>query len=201
MASPSDTIHSSINENQNKSLVEYKSALRTNLLADAVAIPNIGVEFSLRSRWSLGADVYYADWHSTSPTRYWRCQGAEISLSKNLASRRHLFFNNCFLSIYTQIMRFNILISQTGYLSGHSGARFFDRPTIGAGFAIGYKFHIANHIRLDLTLGAGFQSGQYQTYRIIDAHRVWQSTRTRRFLGPTKAAVTLVYQFGKGSIL
>ena len=181
-----------------RSAGRYKFAIRSNLLTDIAAVPNLGVEIGLRRGWSLAADAYYADWRTSTPVRYWRCQGAELSLRKDLTPTPPRCTNCWLLEFYTQIFRYNILLNTSGYLSGHSRAGFFDQPTLGVGLAGGYKLYLSAHWRLDFILGLGFQTGQYQTYRIVDDHLVWQSTRNHRFFGPTKAAVMLVYQFGKG---
>ncbi|MDE7458204.1 MAG: DUF3575 domain-containing protein, partial [Muribaculaceae bacterium] len=53
-------------------------------------------------------------------------------------------------------------------------------------------------LSLEFSLGAGFATGQYQTYRIIDRHLVWQTTRQRQYFGLTRAGISLVWHFMKG---
>lgn len=36
----------------------YKATVRTNLLLDVAAVPNIGEEINIGNRWSVGASVY-----------------------------------------------------------------------------------------------------------------------------------------------
>lgn len=171
--------------------------VRTNLLYDAVAIPNIGVIAGLGQGWALGIDGYYADWSHRSHSRFWRVQGAKLSVRK-LINNRKSYTGGWFIEAYSQLFRYNICSGGTGYMSGYSGARFFKHPTWGVGLAAGYSLALSKHLSIDFAIGAGYLTGQYQTYRLKDNHLVWQSTRQRNYFGPTEAAAGLVWHFGKG---
>ena len=45
-------------------------------------------------------------------------------------------------------------------------------------------------------MGAGYHSGIYYEYIPVDGQYVWQATKRRHWLGPTKAEVTLVWLIG-----
>ena len=63
----------------------------------------------------------------------------------------------------------------------------------------GYSLRLTPFLNLDFTAGAGALTGQYQTYTATEGHHsVWQSTRQRRYFGPSKAEIALVWLFGKG---
>ena len=51
----------------------------------------------------------------------------------------------------------------------------------------------------DNSLGFGYMTGTYYTYKPIDNCYVWQSTKTRHYFGPTKAEVSLVWLIGCGN--
>ncbi|MDE5568767.1 MAG: DUF3575 domain-containing protein [Muribaculaceae bacterium] len=106
--------------------------------------------------------------------------------------------NAWFLETYTQLFRYSICLGSKGTLSSHSGATFFDKPSFGVGIAAGYSLRISDCINLDFSLGVGYISGQYQTYKNIDSHKLWQSTRTHHYFGPSKLAVSLVWLLKKG---
>lgn len=173
----------------------YRLGLRTNLLYDVAAVPNLGIEINMGRGWMVNLDGYYADWHNTARSRYWRVQGAELAARKYLRAASP---SKWYLEVYTQLFRYNICLGHEGQLSSHSGARFFDKPTLGAGVAAGWSLRLANCWRMDFALGAGYVSGQYQTYRPTDGHLLWQSTRSRHYFGLSKAEITLVWMFGKG---
>ncbi len=173
-------------------------ALRTNLLYDAAAIPNLGLILPLPKGWSVSADAYYADWSNRADNRYWRIQGTELAVRKQLASTQ---LKAWFLELYSQLFRWNICLGETGKLSSHSAARFFDKPSFGIGFATGYSVRLSHCINLDFSLGVGYINGQYQTYKNIDGHKVWQSTRHLHYFGPSQLAVSLVWLIRKGGKL
>lgn len=53
-------------------------AIKTNMLYDALGVPNIGMEFSLGKRWSIAADWMYAWWNNNHHHNYWRIYGGGI---------------------------------------------------------------------------------------------------------------------------
>lgn len=56
--------------------------ISTNMLYDAVAVPNIGVEFYLGRSWSIGANWMYAWWKTDRSHWYWRTYGGDIYLRR-----------------------------------------------------------------------------------------------------------------------
>ena len=51
-------------------------AVKTNLLYDAALVPNVGLEFFFRERWSVGLNWMYAWWKTDRRHYYWRIYGA-----------------------------------------------------------------------------------------------------------------------------
>ena len=74
-----------------------------------------------------------------------------------------------------------------------------DRWTWGGGVSIGYSMPIKRRLNLDFTLGLGYLGGEYKEYLPIDDCYVWQTTKNRRWFGPTKLEVTLVWLLGRGN--
>ena len=70
----------------NKRLTQRISrfAVRTNLLYDAVAVPNLGLTAYVGKTWSVSIDGLYADWSDRRHSRFWRIQGAELSVRKDI---------------------------------------------------------------------------------------------------------------------
>ena len=64
------------------------------------------------------------------------------------------------------------------------------------GVSYGYSLPIAKRLNLDFTLGIGYWGGRYKEYLPVEGHYVWQSTKNRRWFGPTKAEVSLVWLVG-----
>ena len=47
--------------------------------------------------------------------------------------------------------------------------------------------------------GIGYLGGSYKEYIPLDGHYVWQTTKNRRWFGPTKAGISLVWLIGRGN--
>ena len=57
-------------------------ALKTNLLFDAVLIPNLSVEVKVIDNWSVYADVMYAGWNMPVKHYYWDLYGVQFGARK-----------------------------------------------------------------------------------------------------------------------
>lgn len=165
-----------------------KVAIKNNLIFDATASPNIGVEFRLAKRSSIEL------WGSWNPFvfkehkqfrhyliqpeyRYWTCEA----------------FNGLFFGAHAFAGEFNI-----GRVKLPFGAlpvlhdRRFEGSVFGGGVSVGYQWVISPLINIEVSAGAGLAYINYEQYHgekcgdFIDSKRL-------QFLGPTKASVSLVF--------
>ena len=170
----------------------FYMAVKTNLLYDAVAVPNVGVEFYLKRGWTLGANWMYAWWSNDSRHRYWRTYGGDVSIRKYLGRRAAgKPLTGYHLGVYGQLLTYDLEWGGRGYLG--------DKWSYGAGLEYGYSLPIARRLNLDFTLGIGYLGGEYMEYLPIDNHYVWQATKQRHWFGPTKLEVSLVWLLGRGN--
>lgn len=63
----------------------FYMALKTNMLYDALAIPNLYAEFYLGKNWSVAGGGMYAWWSYDPNHRYWRLYGGDITVRRGLA--------------------------------------------------------------------------------------------------------------------
>lgn len=169
-------------------------ALKTNLLYDAVLVPNIGIEMSLGKRWTLAGDWFYTWFSSDNRHRYWQGYGGYVTLRRYFGSPRQLKktniktqnFSGHHLGIYALGLTYDVEWGGRGYQADHFG--------FGAGVEYGYSLPIGHCLDLDFSIGVGFQDGEYKTYDPVDDHYVWHSTSKRHWWGPTKAEVTLKWK-------
>ena len=61
---------------------KFYMAIKTNMLYDALLVPNIGAEFYVGRGWSIGADWMYAWWKTDRKHDYWRIYGGDIQVRK-----------------------------------------------------------------------------------------------------------------------
>lgn len=170
-------------------------ALKTNLLYDAVLIPNVGVEVSLGKQWTASADWFYTWFSSDSRHRYWQGYGGYLTVRRYFANHSTLntphstFPTGHHLGAYVLGMTYDVEWGGRGYQADHFG--------FGAGVEYGYAMPIGSQLLLDFSIGIGFQDGEYKEYEPVGDRYVWQATRQRHWFGPTKAEVTLKWVLGK----
>ena len=60
--------------------------VKTNMLYDALLIPNIGLEVDLGKRWSIAANWMYGWWDDAPRHWYWRAYGGDVAIRKWVGS-------------------------------------------------------------------------------------------------------------------
>ena len=178
----------------------FYMALKTNMLYDVLAVPNIGAEFYLGRNWSLSGNWMYGWWNSNSKHRYWRVYGGEIAVRKWLgrkAAEKPLTGHH--LGVYGQVFTYDFEWNGTGYMGGQPGESLWNSPNYAAGVEYGYALPIGRRLNIDFTIGLGYWGGKYYTYNPLDGHYVWESTKNRHWFGPTKAEISLVWLIGRGN--
>lgn len=179
----------------------FYMALKTNMLYDALAVPNIGVEFHLGKNWSVAGNWMYAWWDSDKKHRYWRIYGGELAVRKwfgKAAKEKPLTGHH--IGVYGQAFTYDFEWKGTGYIGGLPGKSLWNNANYAAGIEYGYSLPVARRLNIDFTLGVGYWGGTYYTYRPLDGHYVWESTRQRHWIGPTKAEISLVWLLGRGNV-
>ena len=166
-------------------------ALKSNLLYDALLVPNLALEASIGSGWTLGAGGMLAWWSKDAKHRYWRIYGGDLEIRKyfgTLSKSKPLQGHH--LGIYGDFLTYDFEFGAKGYQS---------KATYAAGIKYGYSHPIANRLNLDFALGIGYLHSNYKTYVPRDGCYVYQETKKRKWLGPTQAEISLVWLIGKGN--
>lgn len=167
--------------------------LKTNLLADGFLSPNLGIEIGLAPRWTLdlSGQVNFWDvnkhkwkhWLVQPEARYWFCDR----------------FSRHFLGFHALGGKFNVgMIQNDIKLFGVDYSPLSDHRyqgwAVGGGVAYGYAFILGRHWNLELELGVGYAYLQYDKFECAECGRK-VGDNNRHYVGPTKAAVNLVYLF------
>ena len=188
---PFPAIPSQVHPEQEPPPVASYFALKSNLLYDALLIPNLSLEASIGSGWTLGAGGMFAWWSKDAKHRYWRIYGGDLEIRKyfgTLAKSKPLQGHH--LGIYGDFLTYDFEFGAKGYQS---------KATYAAGIKYGYSHPIANRLNLDFALGIGYLHSNYKTYVPRDGCYVYQETKKRKWLGPTQAEISLVWLLGKGN--
>lgn len=178
----------------------FYMAVKTNMLYDILALPNVGLEFYLGKNWSIAANWMYGWWDSDRRHRYWRAYGGDIAVRKwfgRAADSKPLTGHH--LGVYGQILTYDFEFGGKGQMAGEPGKPLWSQPSYAAGVEYGYSLPIARRLNIDFTIGIGYLGGKYYEYEPIDGHYVWQATKQRHWFGPTKAEISLVWLLGHGN--
>ena len=102
----------------------FYMALKTNMLYDVLAVPNIGVEFYLGKNWSISGNWMYGWWKKNSSHRYWRIYGGDLAVRYWLgkkANEKPLTGHH--IGIYGQAFTYDFEWGGKGYMGGAPGGR------------------------------------------------------------------------------
>lgn len=181
-------------DNTDKEAAEKKPfymAAKTNLLYDAALVPNVGLEVYLSGGWSVGGDWMYAWWSKDSKHRYWRIYGGELEVRKYFGSKAaEKPLQGHHVGVYAQGLTYDFETGGKGYLSDFN---------YGFGLEYGYSLPVAKRLNIDFGIGVGYSGGKYKVYDPEDGCYVYKETKKRRWFGPTKAEISLVWLLGHGN--
>ena len=92
------------------------------------------------------------------------------------------------IGIYGQALTYDFELGYKGIQSNFS---------YGGGLEYGYTHPISEYLAIEFVLGIGYLGGEYKVYVPMDECYVWQETRSRHYIGPTKAGVIISYRIGR----
>lgn len=173
-----------------------KAAVKTNLLYDIAAYTaNLGVEIGLAPRWTLDVSANYNGW-TLSDNRRWKHWVVQPEARYWLCDR----FAGHFFGLHAHGGQFNIggLKNGISFLGSDFSKlenRRYQGWLAGAGIAYGYSWILGKHWNLEAEIGLGYIYTRYDTYPCADCGRKIAEDGSHHYVGPTKAAINLVYMF------
>ena len=179
----------------------FYMALKTNLLYDAAALPNIGAEFYLGKNWSVGANWTYGWWDKDSSHHYWRAYGGELYGRWWFGEKAHTKpLTGHHLGVFAGIITYDFEFGGKGYMGGLPGKTLWDRCNRYAGIEYGYSLPVGRRINIDFSIGLGYLGGKVIKYHPSHDRYIWDKTTNFNWIGPVKAEVSLVWLIGRGNI-
>ncbi|MBO5972381.1 MAG: DUF3575 domain-containing protein [Alistipes sp.] len=171
-----------------------KWAIKTNAIYDATATANLGVEIGLAPKWTLDISGNLNAWSKNEATKWkhWMVQ----------PEARYWFcdrFSRHFLGFHAIAGAFNFggINNNISFL-GTDFSRLKDNRyqgyAYGAGVAYGFAFMLSEHINLELEAGFGYMYLDYEIFDCSDCGRRI-GDGGHHYIGPTKAAINLVFLF------
>ncbi len=164
-------------------------ALKTNLLFDVVTALNVEAEVPFGDKWSLAGEWIFPWWvtkdngyalqilSGTLEGRYWL--GDRASKPK---------MTGYFAGLYAGGGIYDLQWANNGYQG-----EFYIAAGLSAGYA--HTINRSETLRLEYSLGLGYLNTDYRYYegRQNNEYLVWQHDGRYRWIGPTKAKVSLVW--------
>ena len=169
-------------------------ALKTNLIYDALLSPTLGLEVGLAPKWSLDISGTFNAWNIDErrwrqwmvqpEARYWFCRrfaGHFVALH-GIGGQYN--FGNIDLP-------FKFLGTDFRQLKDHRLQGWM----AGAGIGYGYSWIIDRHWNLEAEIGIGWIYTRYDEFNCIGCGKKISEDKPHNYVGPTKAAVSLIYVF------
>lgn len=163
--------------------------LKTNLLGWATTSINAGVEVSAGTRhtaqvffainpWTYSGGKRLRYWAVEPEWRWWTCQK----------------FGGSFFGVHALGGEYNVrnIDMPFGILPKTKDGRHYEGWYIGAGLTYGYQWLLSRHWNLEASVGVGYAYSPYKLYGRCDK---CLEKDHRNYVGPTKAALSLVYTF------
>lgn len=172
-----------------------KAALKTNVLYDAFMNINVGMEVGLAPRWTLDITGDFNAW-TLSHDRRWKHWIVQPEARLWFCDR----FAGHFLGFHAHGGQYNagglkngisFLGSDLSKLSDYRYQGWF----VGAGAAYGYAWILGRHWNLEAEIGMGYAYTRYDRFRCVGCGKKLETDKSHHYVGPTKAAVNLVYVF------
>ena len=178
----------------------FYMAIKTNMLYDVAAVPNIGAEFYLGKNFSVAANYMHAWWSKEANSFYWRYYGADMSIRWWFGKPTRVKpLQGHHIGVNYQILTYDFQLGNKGLMAGMPNGNLVDRANHIVALEYGYSLPIARRLNLDFGIGFGYHWGLFEEYTPVDGHPVWQATKRRQYFGPTKLEVSLVWLIGCGN--
>lgn len=164
-------------------------AVKTNLLYDAAATINLGVEFAIASNWTIDISGNYNGW-TLADNRKWKHFMVQPEIRYWTCER----FNGHFFGLHLHGGKFNAgnLPSLNGLMSDNMRQHRYEGKFYGAGLSYGYHIVLANRLGLEPSLGLGYARIHYDKFPCGNCG-VKIKENTKNYFGPTKLSISLIY--------
>lgn len=169
--------------------------VKTNILYDLTSTVNLGIEYRLDDRWTFDMSGNYNAWTLKKGTRwkhwmvqpefrFWNCD----AFSGHFVAFHGIAGQYNFGGIRNGL---NFLGNDFSQLSEHR----FQGSAIGGGVAYGYAWILGLHLNLEAEIGVGYIYTEYDKFNCVGCGKRIITGQPAHYVGPTKAAINLVYIF------
>lgn len=173
-----------------------KAAIKTNLVYDATATVNAGLEFGLAPKWTLDLSGNFNAWSMAENGARWKHWAAQPELRFWFCDR----FSGHFVAMHLHGGLYNVggIKNDISFLNtdfSKLSEQRFQGWFAGGGIAYGYSWILGKHWNLEAEIGFGYSYTIYDRFECAGCGKKVEENRDHHYVGPTKAAINLVYLF------
>ena len=165
-------------------------AIKTNLLYDATTTPNLGIEIGTAPKQTIQLTYGWNPWKfsDTKQLRHW-------TLSPEYRWWFCHRFSGSFLGIHALGGQFNMSGVKLPFgiwpsLKDHR----YEGWLAGGGVTYGYQWVLSKHWNIEASVGVGYLYIDYKKFKCEECGEQLKH-KNKHYVGPTKAAVSLLYLF------
>lgn len=165
--------------------------VKTNLLYDATATLNLGFEYRLAPQWSVDLSANYNPW-SFSENKKWK----HWLVQPELRYWKKEVFSGHFFALHALGGQFNVgnVHLPFNMYKGLQTNRY-QGWAAGVGLGYGYAWKLNCQWNIEAEIGIGYAYADYKRYLCVKCGQQ-TGAGTKHYVGPTKAAINLVYVIG-----
>ena len=177
------------------SINAQKVALKSDLLADGILNPNLGIEVGIAPKWTLDVTGQFNLW-TLSHDRRWKHWAMQPEARYWFCDR----FAGHFVGLHLHGGQYNIggVDGKINFL-GTDARKLNDTRYqgwfAGAGIAYGYARILGRHWNIEAEIGLGYSYTRYDRFQCEGCGRKIETDRPHNYFGLTKTAINIVYLF------
>ena len=160
----------------------HRLAIKTNLLYDAILMPDLEVEYRIDDRWSVAVEGSVAWWKRDSRHKYYQ-------IATIVPEGRYWFHTKG-----PWHGHYAGLFAGGSWYDLENGNRGYKGEFFMTGISYGYMFPVGRCVSLEAGIGVGFLHTVYEEYLPIDGHYVYQQTSRTNWIGPVKIKFAVVWR-------
>ena len=173
-------------------------AIKTNLVDDALLNANLGIEIGLAPRWTLDIPVSLNTWILDDGAR-WKHLFVQPGARYWFCDR----FGGHFIGFHAHGGQYNFGSVDWKINPNLLSSEVFDKLSetrfqgwfVGGGISYGYAWVLGDHWNIEAEIGVGYVYTRYDQFKCTGCGRKVMSDKPHHYVGPTKAAINLVYLF------
>ena len=173
------------------SLSAQDLAVKSNLLYDATATVNLGAEIGLAPKWTLDLSANYNGW-TFNDNKKWKHWMAQPEARYWFCER----FNGHFLGAHLLGGQYNVggIKLPFGIYKGLEDHRY-EGYYYGAGLVYGYQWLLSRRWSVEAAIGLGYVYTEADKFECPTCGDRLERDKPHHYVGPTKAAINLIYAF------